>query len=461
MRTARRVELWGPSGVGKSTLLEQAATLRSAESWWWSPAEIDAKIKELALSGIAAGRERRLEFDGFEPHDFVQGCFRIVLHSAMLPSQKMVGLRMLQETCIESMRARALDLPGVAVHDELLIHKSVAMLSYSVDFEADVEWYFQTVSVPDAVIAVSASRGVILERSMARGKEMNTYYGLNPDRLLARVQRCLDMMEIAKPVLKRRGVQVIELDGEGALDDNARRLHEILLDPGAQPVKESVDQEETADQLRHRLRIASRTFQKKSGRHNMKTPDSIYCSFAAGGFHVSDAESQRSASKRLRRFGLDRTAVNGCSALDLGCHCGAMLLELTNLGLESGLGLEFDLEKVELARDIAVFAGMNSLTFREADLDAVDLGTLPQFDIVLALAIERHVNDPGRLFEALGKVTRDLLCFEGNSGTDMQQVEQQLRRNGFSSVVHLGNCDDDSVPANNKRPLALARKLKS
>ena len=92
--------------------------------------------------------------------------------------------------------------------------------------------------------------------------------------------------------------------------------------------------------LKDRLRSASRTFRKKEGRHKLKSEDLIYCAFNTDRFTVGRDEAQRSASERLGRFGLTRANVEGRTALDLGCHNGAMLLELSNLGPASGLGIE-------------------------------------------------------------------------------------------------------------------------
>lgn len=211
-------------------------------------------------------------------------------------------------------------------------------------------------------------------------------------------------------------------------------------------------------EFKERLRNTSRTFRKKEGRHTLKTDDVIYCAFGTDRFTVGRHEAQRSAPQRLTRFGLSRANVEGRSALDLGCHNGAMLMELTNLGPARGLGIEYDADKVAIAREIATYCGLNQLRFEQGDLDRLDADALGTFDIVFALAIEAHVLDADRLYALLGKVAGDLLCFEGNGNCNVDAVKESLRAVGFKTIHYIGFCDDDIVPANNKRPMLVARK---
>lgn len=162
--------------------------------------------------------------------------------------------------------------------------------------------------------------------------------------------------------------------------------------------------------------------------------------------------------RRLARFDLVRSQVEGRSVLDLGSNSGAMLFELSNRGIRSGLGIEYDAEKVQLAREIAAASGLRHLEFLQADIDALSAGELGRFDLVLALAIEAHVLQPERLLELLAGITDKVLYFEGNGGCDIEGIARRLLEAGFDGVAHLGMCDDDVEPANNNRPLLKAWK---
>jgi 2-polyprenyl-3-methyl-5-hydroxy-6-metoxy-1,4-benzoquinol methylase len=213
----------------------------------------------------------------------------------------------------------------------------------------------------------------------------------------------------------------------------------------------------TAARLKDDLRRESASFRKKSARHRLRTRDVIYCAFSTPRFSVSREDAQRDAGRRLQRFGVVPDQVRGKRILDLGCNNGAMLFQLSNYAPARGLGIDYDAEKVKLARRIAEFAAVEHLEFRVGDLDhmqAADVGG--PFDIVLCLAIEAHVKDPAHLYALLAATTRGRLYFEANSSTPPDDVHAKLQQVGFSEIEHLGACDDDIVPKNNRRPLLSA-----
>jgi 2-polyprenyl-3-methyl-5-hydroxy-6-metoxy-1,4-benzoquinol methylase len=227
------------------------------------------------------------------------------------------------------------------------------------------------------------------------------------------------------------------------------------MNTGGQPAAESA----AARELREELRTASASFRKKDSRHFLSTRNVIYCAFSTPGFSVAKSEAQRDAARRLEQFGLAPQDFRGRTVLDLGCNNGAMLFQISNYGPARGLGIEFDPEKVDLARRIAAFAGIHCLEFRVGDLDAIeaqDIGGL--FDVVLCLAIEAHVQRPDHLYQLLAQVTRGVLLFEANASTKPKSVVAALAKCGFSEIRHLGTCDDDIVPRNNRRPIFLARR---
>jgi SAM-dependent methyltransferase len=209
--------------------------------------------------------------------------------------------------------------------------------------------------------------------------------------------------------------------------------------------------------LKDELRRASASFRKKRSRHWLSTKDVIYCAFSTPGFTVHRDEAQRDAARRLEQFGLRSEHVGGRRVLDLGCNNGAMLFQLSNYAPALGLGIEYDPEKVDLARRIAAFAGVESLEFRTGDLDRLDAADLPgPFDLVLCLAVEAHVRKPRHLYQLLAAVTRGKLLFEANGSTEPDKVMSELGRVGFQGIRHLGTCDDDIVPRNNRRPIFSA-----
>ena len=224
------------------------------------------------------------------------------------------------------------------------------------------------------------------------------------------------------------------------------------------PDESRSDRGATESRLTEELRSASASFRKKKSRHFLSTKNAIYCAFSTPGFTVRRDEAQRDAARRLEQFGVRAEDIRGMRVLDLGCNNGAILFQLSNYGPDCGLGVEYDPEKVDLARRIAEFAGIERLEFRVGDLDlleASDIGV--PFDVVLCLAIEAHVQKPGHLYRLLADVTRGVLLFEANASTSPKSVEAELAKVGFGEIRYLGTCDDDIVPRNNRRPIFSAR----
>ena len=225
------------------------------------------------------------------------------------------------------------------------------------------------------------------------------------------------------------------------------------------PGDSAADRAATARALKDELRAASASFRKRKDRHFLSTKDVIYCAFSTPGFSVTRQEAQRDAARRLFRFGLGESDVRGRRVLDLGCNNGAMLFELSNFSPAAGLGIEYDGEKVDLARRIAAFAGLAGLEFRQADVDRLEAKDVePPFDVVLCLALEAHVQEPKRLYALLGELTRGTLYFEANASTKPKEVVSALGKAGFTDIRDLGVCDDDIVPRNNRRPIFTARR---
>lgn len=222
------------------------------------------------------------------------------------------------------------------------------------------------------------------------------------------------------------------------------------------PVEELL--REITDRLKEELIDACRTFKAKRKRHVCRA-GRIYSSFSARYMQVTAEEAQRDSARRFENYGIDADALRGKSILDLGSNTGGMLLEAQRFGPSRCLGIEHDAAKVGIAQRIAAYNGYNNLAFRASDIDKLhpaDVGR--RFDVVFCLAIERHLRRPRRLYRLLGELQPGLVLFEGNSTTDLDAVEAELRSNGFPRLRRVGVSDDDCIPANNCRPLLIARR---
>ena len=230
-------------------------------------------------------------------------------------------------------------------------------------------------------------------------------------------------------------------------------LHNVLRVSAANAI------EELRKDLKTRLRQTCRTFATGKKRHICKA-GRIYSSFTLPYFCVRSDETQRNSEIRLQYFGIGRETIHGKTVLDLGCNIGGMLFSVQKYNPRLCLGIEYDANKVLIAKEIAAFNGLNNFRFTQADIDFMRVQSLDgPFDVVFCLAIEAHVKKPKRLFNLLSQVTADALYFEGNSTTDPEMVKKALICEGFRNVKIIGTSGDDCIPENNCRPLIIAKKL--
>jgi len=198
--------------------------------------------------------------------------------------------------------------------------------------------------------------------------------------------------------------------------------------------------------LKTQMLRASLEFQSGRQRHSCKGArlGKIYCSFELPELSVSRAEAQRDSKKRLADLGLNEDVLKGKRLLDLGCHIGGMIFESQKFAPAYSVGIEYDCEKVKVARLIAAYCGQTNVRFVQGDIDNIAPGDIGgEFDVVFCFALEAHVKDKNRFYELLSKLTGETLYFEGNGNTDPNTVKTSLKDTGFKSVTQLGFSDSD------------------
>jgi hypothetical protein len=468
-----RIELLGASGSGKTTALATAAARRTTPFRWLAPADL-ASLKPQPPSAA----ELSAAIDDPALRRFVDHVIETVATGSMLPSQKLSAATILRRSCYELSFLDLVEPDRLVVHDELLLHRAFSVLPHASDLES-ARVFFELVPVPDVAVIFRAHPDVIVARVTARPSVPNVYRGLDGPPLRAMVGRSMSIADIAAEVLSGRGVDVATIDTTDDRMDSADILISVIdrylasdavrgssePPPTGEATRATRDEAtpaepDEASRLRERVLAASGSFRKKDGRHELRAREVAYCAFSTPRFSIRRSDAQRDATRRVANFGLTPANVRGRSVLDLGSNCGAMLFELSNFGPSAGLGIEYDAEKVELSADIAAYARLPNLQFMQGDIDQLDPEELGVHDIVLALAIEAHVNQPDRLYELLGTVTGDALYFEGNNNCDMRHVRERLAGAGFRDFVDLGFCDDDRDPRNNRRPQMVALKMR-
>ncbi len=211
-------------------------------------------------------------------------------------------------------------------------------------------------------------------------------------------------------------------------------------------------------ELKDQLIQSSKTFNKQGTRHITKS-GKIYSSFCLPDFQISSEEAQRNNSKRFEKFKLGDKDLNNKTVLDLGSNTGGVIFHMQRYSPKKCIGIEYDQDKVNIANKITAFTSLKNVAFMHSDIDNISFDDFPEkFDIVFCLSINAHVKNKGKLIKTLGRLTGKLLIFEGNEGTNIEAVKEDLKREGFEYIEDLGFCDDDILEENNRRPVIKAYK---
>jgi len=152
--------------------------------------------------------------------------------------------------------------------------------------------------------------------------------------------------------------------------------------------------------------------------------------------------------------------LEGKSVVDLGCQLGTMAMEAYRRGAEPVLGIEFQEEYVECAKELAKYNNFKDITFMQGDLkrgDQVPKLVKSHFgdntiDIVFALSLYKHVKEV--LFTVLAKIDFKTLYIEShNTGTNglqtphVQEMISYMKKYSLEPVSFIGFTSDRSPRA--------------
>lgn len=444
------IEIIGVSGIGKSTLLA-GISQRLSDIGIDGIQTISADLKR--LKSQIFDDEKRINIDLLVSDEIANIILEAIVKSEMTFSQRLMSFRVLDTALGDLSAFNIIKEYKNVVFDEFLIHKSFLLFANLNDYESLAKAFFSLVQVPDAVLILKAEAELVLDRIHERPKMVNSYRYASDEEIKVMLARMDKVYEIAETVLMKRGVYVDSVECNGNVEEN-----ECSLFSKIKYVHSTSPDQLQREVFKRRLQESSESFKISDGRHFLRTKNIIYCSFKGPKISFARDECQRDAQMRFNKFLSKGDSLAGKTVLDLGSNNGAMLIHSTNFEIGSGLGVEYDLDKVELANDLAEFNGLANLTFKQGDIDEINERDIGCFDVVFSLAIEKHLKDRASLYSLLGKITSELLFFEGNAGCDLDEVKALLSKAGFRKFDLLGNCDDDIRKENNKRPMLIARK---
>jgi hypothetical protein len=169
----------------------------------------------------------------------------------------------------------------------------------------------------------------------------------------------------------------------------------------------------------------------------------IYGSIDVPGFKQ---EGRRDPKARLDQF---RVNLAGKTVLDLGCNAGAMSFEAFNRGASKVMGLELLAPRIDTARSIANFAGIDDrVSFYQHNFDRAYAIPNAPFDVVFAFAIDHQTSCRLSLYRLLCEVTSEVLLLESSLQKEHHNdIMNDLAHAGFKTVEYVG----DSTASDRKK----------
>lgn len=210
----KRIELFGPPGVGKTTIYKATMALRN------SSVRPFYNFDEARLIGEVSDSERQDHPTWQAFLDFVT-----LAYAGCLGRKAVVHAR-LQATRRALAKAAAIARPPIDVTvllDESLCQRGLSLaLSRPCD-EAIVENYFRAMPAPAAVAVVLANEQTLAARNIRR-KAGGTGSDRSSD-AFATLKAC----EIGAAALRARGIEVVEINAELAPKANAAALVAMMV----------------------------------------------------------------------------------------------------------------------------------------------------------------------------------------------------------------------------------------
>lgn len=146
-------------------------------------------------------------------------------------------------------------------------------------------------------------------------------------------------------------------------------------------------------------------------------------------------------------------SFRGKRVLDIGCSMGMICVESMKRGAVFSVGLEYNKETVDVAKEYFKIKGYNNIEIVQYNIDngldrLISLIGENKFDYVFSLSIWKHVNK-SNLYDIINYYCSDKCWFEGHNKQQELFFEKELSKNlKFSQIKFLGYTKDRGKRAN-------------
>lgn len=228
------VEITGPTGVGKSTIMDELQKIRKEKDTWIYAPDLIKKYCGPGLNPrtwkVAAGRRFHKENPQFQKEFYSHHKTFIEKDSWYIKKKRAYEFfQMYAEFQIVHelyQQEKAPEWP-VCVIEESMIYRSFTRLEMDIN-DLSLIKFAESFPLPDSLICLDAPADVIAERAFSRKKTPPVHRALNKEEIedAARIQK--NRFDKLLLFLDHLGVKTHRVSVEGAPVDSAQEIYELL-----------------------------------------------------------------------------------------------------------------------------------------------------------------------------------------------------------------------------------------
>ena len=255
--TSPVVEIVGPAGIGKTTLLQSlikeqghgnAYRLLSIQQLlsvprFRAPRSLSSLLSRYVLSAndpIPSKlffRKRSvtktfLDNASDEWQDFISSCIDIAANDRRTAVRRLLALSWIQNTCATRIAAESLVCDAqLVLMDEPVGYRPSFFDPLSKTPSRAMKKYYEAVPLPAAIIHVTADLDTVVERVIGRrtnGKVSIRHLGLSSSDLRKDTEWAVELAHFGVMTMKKRGVPVLEVAGEDDISSNVEQISNFL-----------------------------------------------------------------------------------------------------------------------------------------------------------------------------------------------------------------------------------------
>jgi len=250
-----RIDFLGAPGVGKTSIYKELLRQRTKKDNWLTCDEAKVKIAKWYLlrdkkylkyvllkinllkniNFFVADRileKYYIEFLWNKKNDnnlFLDIAIKGMFAEEKDSTRKLIGINWFFKVFKEVFLLENCKIPGLFLSDESLSQKAYGLISDNQELSKNlIKDYFNIMPLPSILIYYYTDPNILLNRVKGRKKRILNHRGLNDDKLKKVILNYMNILLIAKDILKKRGVPIINIDTNDNIEISSKKILNLI-----------------------------------------------------------------------------------------------------------------------------------------------------------------------------------------------------------------------------------------